>query len=188
MLQAQNRRLSVTIRLHQLSQPAPPADYGSLMVYNIGRFSSPEETNSILSTKALRPYLRYLKDYDLPLATALPVYSWDLLFRNDHFLAIARGVDCNDTALFTPVGANRYAARHYMPLPSSSSGPDPGMRILPGDIIRHEQISTALLDTVVTEIDHVRPGALGRIILYHLDQQSLSKYTDNEINQLYHRP
>ena len=36
LCQKNNVRLSATIRLHQLSQPAPPVDRGVLMVYNTG--------------------------------------------------------------------------------------------------------------------------------------------------------
>ncbi len=69
-------RLSTTIRLHQLSMPAPPADYGVLMVYNTGDPRKFAERNPILDIRDVQPYMRYLPDYPLPLAAAYPVYSW----------------------------------------------------------------------------------------------------------------
>ena len=69
-------RLSTTIRLHQLSMPAPPVDYGVLMIYNTGDPQRFMERNPILDLRDVQPYLRYLDDYPLPLAAAYPVYQW----------------------------------------------------------------------------------------------------------------
>ena len=69
-------RLSTTIRLHQLAMPAPPADYGVLMVYNTGDPRHWQERNPILDYRDVYPYLSRLDKYPLPLATAYPVYQW----------------------------------------------------------------------------------------------------------------
>ena len=68
--------LSTTIRLHQLSMPAPPVDYGVLMVYNTGDPRKWQERNPILDYRDVHPYLDKLPQYPLPLATAYPVYQW----------------------------------------------------------------------------------------------------------------
>ena len=68
--------LSTTIRLHQLSMPAPPVDYGVLMVYNTGDPQNFAERNPILDIRDVQPYMRYLAGYPLPLAAAYPVYAW----------------------------------------------------------------------------------------------------------------
>lgn len=68
--------LSTTIRLHQLSMPVPPVDYGALMVYNTGDPRKSEERNPILDYRDVYPYLKHLDDYPLPLATAYPVFRW----------------------------------------------------------------------------------------------------------------
>lgn len=186
-LHLQGRKLSTTIRLHQLSQPAPPVDYGSLMVYNTGAMTSPHEKNSILSTASVRPYLKYLKKYDLPLVTALPIYSWDLLFHNGEFLVIARGLDRADTTRFRHVRDNIYVARQYGAVPASSSGNSQGARILPGDVLRHEGASFELLDSVASALEEIRPGITDRVILYHLDENSFNNYNSDEIKQIYHK-
>ena len=69
-------RLSTTIRLHQLSMPVPPVDYGVLMIYNTGDPRRFEERLPLLVLRDVQPYLRYLDDYQLPLAAAYPVYEW----------------------------------------------------------------------------------------------------------------
>lgn len=69
-------RLSATIRLHQLAMPVPPVDYGVLMLYNTGDPQRFDERNPVLDSRDVQPYIRYLDGYDLPLATAYPVYAW----------------------------------------------------------------------------------------------------------------
>ena len=75
-LSSKKYQLSTTIRLHQLSMPAPPANYGVLMVYNTGNPLKWQERNPILDYRDVYPYLSRLDDYPLPLATAYPVYQW----------------------------------------------------------------------------------------------------------------
>ena len=71
-----NIRLSTTIRLHQLSMEAPPADYGVLMLYNTGNPEKYAERNPILDIRDVMPYISKLDDYALPLAAAYPVFLW----------------------------------------------------------------------------------------------------------------
>ena len=68
--------LSVTVRLHQLSMPAPPVDYGVLMLYNTGDPARYAERNPILDIRDVQPYLRYLRGYALPMGAAYPVFLW----------------------------------------------------------------------------------------------------------------
>ena len=69
-------QLSTPIRLHQLSMPVPPVDYGVLMVYNTGDPRKWQERNPILDYRDVYPYLNKLAQYQLPLAAAYPVYQW----------------------------------------------------------------------------------------------------------------
>lgn len=185
-LAAESRRLSTTIRLHQLAQTPPPVDYGVLMVYNVGNITDPAETNSILSEKRVRPYLRYLPDYRLPLATALPVYSWNVVFSQGRFKAIAFDLDLADTSAFTPIDSTHYRCSKYAPLPVAGTVSADGGRIFPGDMVRNEFIGPATLETTLQSIADARPGAVRRIILYHLDEKSLSRYDRNFIHSISH--
>ena len=81
-------RLSTTIRLHQLAQKAPPADRGVLMMYNTGDHTDIHCERPILDIETAKPYLRYLSSYSLPLATAYPLYRWDIVFRNNRYMGI----------------------------------------------------------------------------------------------------
>lgn len=185
-LHRHDRKLSATIRLHQLSQPVPPVDYGVLMVYNMGNFRNPNEVNSIISVRTLKEYLPRLKGYTLVLRAALPIYSWNLLFRNGEFIAIARDIDLDNQSLYTRVDSNHYRARSYMPLPAGSSGALPKSRIYPGDIIRVERSALSTLDSVLRLLEDSRSGIGKGLILYHLDQQSINNYNHNDIQKIYY--
>ncbi len=80
--------LSTTIRLHQLSMDPPPADRGVLMVYNTGDVTDRNCRNPILDIEAVKPFMKYLKKYPLTLSAAYPIFSWDVIFRGDHFIGI----------------------------------------------------------------------------------------------------
>ncbi len=92
-LKAKGIGLSSTIRLHQLSQAAPPADRGVLMVYNTGDFTDINCQKPILDVEAVGPYLKYLDSYPLPLSAAYPLFSWQILFRGRQFVGIIHGED-----------------------------------------------------------------------------------------------
>ncbi len=85
--------LSVTIRLHQLSMPAPPADYGILMLYNTGAPERFSERNPILDLRDVQPYLPFLKDYPLPMGAAYPTFVWN---RYIHGTLISHTADYTD--------------------------------------------------------------------------------------------
>jgi len=58
-------KLSVTIRLHQLGMQAPPADKGTLMLYNTGDFRQLSNQKPILDPEVVRQYIGGLRSYSL---------------------------------------------------------------------------------------------------------------------------
>lgn len=149
-----DRKLSATIRLHQLKKAAPPVDYGVLMVYNTGSFRDPKCDNSILSYNDVNPYLTDDTSYPLPLDFAYPTFSWDLVYDQDNqFKGIAR---------------------------------DSTYRLNPGDRMRRETSKYAEVARVKKLVEEKLANDSSSVILYHLDSENLSKYTNDEIESLYH--
>lgn len=171
-------KLSVTVRLHQLRQPAPPADYGVLMVYNTGRITDPGEPNSILSPDAVRPYMKDLSRYKLPLITALPLYSWNIVFSGGKFRAIAHSLDVADTTMFQPIDSTHFRCIKYGPLAMAGRRDGSGGRIYPGDVVRHEYVSPRTLTTVLAMLRDACPEATRGIVFYHLDKELLKYDTE----------
>lgn len=91
-LVAQNIKVSVTIRLHQMQETPPPAHRGVLMLYNTGALKDPNTYNSILHIADVKPYLRKTS-YKIPLDYAYPVYGWGVKFNNDKFVSIVSSED-----------------------------------------------------------------------------------------------
>ncbi len=146
-------QLSCTIRLWQLSLPAPPVGRGVLMLYNTGALASVNTTNSILDNNDVKPYLKN-KTYALPLDYALPTYEWYVWFRNGQYQGILH--QFNDS-----------------------------LKLQHGDSIRHDRVTFDEIMEVKQAVLEKQETQNASIILYHLDSANLSKYTNNEIDQMY---
>ncbi len=81
--------VSNTLRLYQYKyreeSGIAPADYTSLMCYNMGNMKDEHAENSILNQKDLVSYLSGQHTYPKPLNIALPLFNWTLLY-NQHSL------------------------------------------------------------------------------------------------------
>ena len=170
-------RLSSTIRLHQLSQRIPPVDFGVLMVYNTGNFADPDARNSIIDLADVEPYLKNLSGYRLPLDVAYPIYTWQLLFRDRRFAGLLRDVDVDNTDDFEQTGENLHRA-----LRDVVSG---RTIIRKGDIVRTEVSDYKSISDVKKIIDRRIPSPNYSNTLYHLDSNSFSTFTPNEIDSIY---
>ena len=88
LLKPDSIELSSTIRLHQLATAPPPVSRATLMIYNTGDPTDRNCLNPIFAPEDIKPYLRHIKSYPLPLSQAYPIFSWDRLFRADRFIGI----------------------------------------------------------------------------------------------------
>lgn len=164
--------ISSTIRLHQLAQTAPDVDYGMLMCYNTGDFRDFDTHNAILDLEDVKPYLKDLKSYPLPLALALPTYAWNVEFSDDqHFKALNQhSFDFSDTQQFRKTDRENV----YQQLKNGQ----------PSQYIRHESVSAQTLLKTKRSLLRSRKNKM-YITLYHLDSVQLSKYSDHDIEKIY---
>lgn len=169
--------LSSTIRLHQLDRTPPPVDYGVLMLYNTGSFENPEENNSILSAESVKPYLKYLGDYPLHLDFAYPIFSWMLVYKDNRFTGILNANKITQTDLLKPIGNNRFVVLRDTIIGNN--------KLWKGDKIRKEQVSFKTIQEVKSLIEKSSSGRVHSTLLYNLDSQNISNYTDNEFKQIY---
>ena len=166
-LHGSNRKLSTTIRLHQLALEAPPVDRGMLMLYNTGKLQSMEETNSILTREAVEPYLRHLSSYALPLSVALPDFSWNAVFRNNEFAFLAPGLQLSDTTMFVQLDSTHWQSRFYQSIPLTASATvQSSERLLPGDIIRREESDAALNRELLDRMSNLRSDIAEEVVYF----------------------
>lgn len=185
-------RLSVTIRLHQLSQPAPAADYGVLMAYNTGDYHQRNNRNPVLDIRDVKPYLKSLSDYELGLCAAYPVYSWPVLYGRsaetgkEESLSFLYGVEPDSMSdLWKPVGGNEWVAigsRRMM----SARGDEDLVRIVPGMRLKiYNAPSFAELTEVESLLAECRRGINSRVIIFDLNSVNLSNFSSNEYQKIF---
>lgn len=170
--------LSATIRLHQLKTPVPPVDYGILMLYNTGSFKNSKESNSIISIESIKPYLKYLEDYSLPLDFAYPIFSWNLVYdRDNDFKGLINSSSDLPDNILTHTSGNNYEVTKDTIINN--------VYIYQGDIIRKEDAPLKTILEVKKLIQQNSRNKNRNIILYQLDKKNISNYSSDEFKQIY---
>lgn len=173
-----NKKLSVTIRLHQLkfrqSTGIPPADKGLLMCYNMGNLADPEIKNSILDTEVLKEYSNYAEGYPLPLDAALPVFDWYVLFRDGKFKALLQGNS------FTQRPGKDSVIRFRKDTTVE------GFPFESGDWLRYERPSVAEIKKAAAMLAARLRSENMTVVLYHLDDHNLKIYPLHEMEAIFH--
>ena len=195
-LQPKGIRLSTTIRLHQLSMPPPPVDYGALMIYNTGNVANPNGRNPILSIEDVAPFLKKLANYPLPLCAAYPIFDWVALYGNESqqltpntqhqtLRHLLYGHSLEDTTLYKPLEDGKYLVVASRTLPTTLGRDAAGIHLHVGDTIRHWQCDISDILKVKNAVEKYRNGINNRIILYHLDKQSLNHYKHEDYEKIF---
>lgn len=174
--------LSVTIRLHQLGVlKNVPADRGVLMLYNTSNLKDYSVKNSILSYNVVKQYLaRVPEKHTLDLDFAYPIYSWGIWYDEDKdFKGILRKVDISDKKLYKPIGDNCYEVLKDHQIDSR--------KVLAGHFIRWEnsEYNEVMKVKNAVEAYPTLKGDRYSVILYHLDINNISKFSQNEIENIY---
>ncbi len=174
--------VSATIRLHQIKYSGktgiPPVDRGLLMCYNMGNLKNPATQNSILETTELQKYITSLSSYPLPLDIGLPLFGWQVLFRNNSYAGLIENMPDSilQTGLFEKKG-NRYRLL-------KDSVVD-GYALQKDDILRDEQIDLKELLSTVAIISSKLKNTPCRVSFYHLDSVILKKYSLHELETVF---
>jgi hypothetical protein len=170
------QQITATIRLHQLKYRTqagiPPVDRGLLMAYNMGNLRKPGTRNSIIESSELKKYIGNLGDYPLALDIAFPLFSWYVLFHQEQYKGIIHRVKNVDPSFKGTIRFSRDTVWN-------------GYRFQAGDWLRYE-------DSPINEIKEctrmIREKSKDRqlsLILYHLDESNLTKYTRYELESIF---
>lgn len=171
------KTVSATIRLHQLKfisqNGVPPVDKGLLMCYNMGNLRQAQTRNSILDETELRKYINNLKTYPLPLDVALPVFDWWVLFEGDRYKGLLREFEPGE--VWEKKKHIEFAADTVVN----------GYAFKSGQWLRHEAADAKDVQRCANLVSERLATTKLTVILYHLNQEDLNKYTLHELESFY---
>ena len=184
-------RLSATIRLYQCKYRektgVPPVDKGLLMCYNMGNLKDPGTTNSILETKELEKYITGLRGYPLPLDLALPLFDWKVLFRHEQYAGLISSLPSasltNNPAIRS--GSNSFTGSCSNSFFFTRDTSIDHYSFEAGDRLRDERSDYPQIAASARLLARKLQHQPSTIILYHLDSSNLSKYSNNELENIF---
>lgn len=178
--------LSGTVRLHQLANKSLPFDKGVLMMYNVGAIKKYGTENSILNVEDVSAYLsgtrleefRKMRRRDgFCMDVAYPVYGWGVAFRDKKFLCLLHESDFSDENLYERVGEFMVKVKKDILVD--------GNQLVAGDEIRVEIPDMRLIRKTKQMVESALEGMSQGNLIYYLDDKSLSRFTEDEIDEIY---
>ncbi|MCD6065407.1 MAG: hypothetical protein K0S33_233 [Bacteroidetes bacterium] len=182
---APEKTLSTTIRLHQAKYPlrsgVPPVDKGMLMFYNMGDSHKMSGRNSIYNKEDAEKYVGYVSSYPLPLDIALPIFSWQLQFRNEKLSGIIPKDDCPDTDT-TPQIAKTADPRVFE---IKSSFLHKGRYFMESDLLKTERLTKdELIEAATLLAGQKNRKSPRRIVFFDLDEYNLKTVEHETIEEV----
>ncbi len=183
---SQNKKISATIRLHQIKYfkktGTPPVDRGTLMFYNMDDIDDLKTQNSIINLELAQQYFQNFDKYPLSLDIALPIFKWGIVFQGDKFVKIINNLDVNelqDSSRFIKIDKNRFEL--------VKSTYIKGYYLYQKDQIRLEQVDIKDLQKAADLLSKIVPKEDRSIIFYHLDSTQIVDYPYEELKNIYSR-
>ncbi len=171
-----NKKLSVTIRLHQIKYfvktGVPKVDYGVLMYYNMSNIQDFQIRNSILDNTIAKKYHYNFDKYPLKLKLALPLYSQAVQFRNQRALDFFEGVKIEDFS-------NNFKKLETNIFQATKSFYFRGKYIYKNDIFRFEDSSFEELEVALKDFYNLSKNSFNEVIFYTIDYKN--KYDLNKL-------
>ncbi len=177
------KQISCTLRLYPYKYPdimgVPPADKAMLMCYNLIKPLSNKNKNSILDMEELKSYLNERRSYPIHLDIALPVFYWTQWYQNNRFSGLLN-IGTADISGFTKeIKPMWYEVTHDTTYNYDSY-------FKKGDQIKCEEVSAATIKEAISIIKaNVELDQNTTISLFHLDNSTFNKYSDEEISSFY---
>jgi hypothetical protein len=181
-IENKNSLITATIRLYPYKyykkMGTPPVDRGILMCYNTGNITDHSTRNSIFDEAEVMKYFGSTA-YPLPLDLALPIFKWNVWFRNGRYKGIIHGHQLNKyiSTVFVQTTGNNYTCNadtviedHYFRL---------------GDEIRIESPGASELQSVTAKVLHQLPYCQ-RIAFFEWDTSNINPY-EKPIKDIYSR-
>ena len=177
-----NKSISCTLRLYPYKyrnkMGIPPVNNVMLMCYNLLNPLENPKQNSILDINELSKYLNVSKKYPKHIDVALPIYSWMQLYQNNQFQGVIYSSHSYLIKNMKKIDSLWYEATQDVKTDNNY------IRI--GDKIKYEQVTKETIDKTITLLKkNLDFDDTTTIALFHLDDDQLQKYSNEEIISFY---
>jgi hypothetical protein len=177
------KKISCTLRLYPYKYPdimgVPPVDGAMLMCYNLIKPLSNKTKNSILDLDELKLYLNKRRSYPIHLDVALPVFYWTQWYQNNRFAGL---LNINSTDLD---GFTKKTKPMWYEVTKDYTY-EYQTYFKKGDEIKCEEIPAATINEAISIIKkNVELDKNTTISLFHLDDSTLKKYSNEEFSSFY---
>lgn len=176
---------SATIRLHQIKfyekTGIPPVDEGVLMLYNTSDWRKLSVENSLFDAQTTMNYLDNLSEYPLNLNFAFPFFQQVLAYRNGIFYTFIKNCTLSEIkaneAFEKTKTENQFLCKKDVQFKNIS--------FRENDILKFENSEFEKVDKTKNRILLKTKALKTTIILYHLDEKSLSNYNQEQIQEFF---
>ena len=178
----ENRTLSATIQFDQITTERsniPPVNKVLLSGYYLPNVKDLGSTNPLIDVKLIKNFITDLDDYPLPVDISLPIFDQKVLFRENKFLGIITSL--TDSLLLSSKVINREGNRFILLADTILNG----YPLKKGDLIRSDQSN---YEEILSAANLIAPRLHADTVtfaLFHLDSATISKYSQEQINDLY---
>ena len=178
--------LSSTIRLHQVKYRertgVPPVDRGTLMFYNMGKFSADPDARMIFDADSAAKYLARIDEYPIALDVALPIWSWTVHLRDDLVVGLMQSTDPAELPaldFLAADGPERFVATRSAFLH--------GTFLREGDVLKIEVTGPAETAAAADMLaPHLRGDGTARTItLFDLSERNLTRHGTDQLDRLF---
>ncbi|MCP9761904.1 hypothetical protein [Lacihabitans soyangensis] len=178
-------KYSATIRLHQIKfykkTGIPPVDEGVLMLYNTGDWRKLTLENSLFDAQTTMNYLDNLSEYPLNLNFAFTFFQQVLAYRNGIFYTFIKNCTLSEieaNAAFEKTKTeNQFLCKKDVQFKNIS--------FRENDILKFENSEFEKVNKTKNRILQKTKALKTTIILYHLDEKSLSNYNQEQIQEFF---
>jgi hypothetical protein len=160
----------------------PPVERGTLMFYNMGKFSADLDARMIFDADSAAKYLARIDDYPLPLDVALPIWSWTVHLRDDMVVGLMQSTDPAELPaldFLAADGPERFVATRSAFLH--------GTFLREGDVLKVEVTGPAETSAAEAMLaPHLRgDGAARTITLFDLSERNLTRHGTDQLDRVF---
>jgi len=180
------RTVTSTIRLHQIKYRertgVPPVERGTLMFYNMGRFSADPDERMIFDADSAAKYLARIDDYPLPLDVALPIWSWTVHLRDERVIGLMQSTDPAELPALDFLAADAAQPGRFVATRSTFLH---GTWLRAGDVLKVEVTGPAETRAAADLLaPHLAPGER-TVTLFDLSERNLTRHGTDDLDQVF---